>query len=148
MSHTISEALLPMLHEAFPQHRMQLGPQAHILATYQSPNREVGCVAIQDDGDEITLFLADKTHLHFGNYDDSLSEKEKAQDIAGQVVAFLGKLFADQIEFYGNGASGGCHERNSKQRGIISKLLAGAQSYVWSGPLSQRGDASQETPAK
>jgi hypothetical protein len=136
MSLKLSERLLPLLREAFPNEAVELGPQAHILATYTSPHPEVGCVAIQDDGDEITLFLGGRTHMHFGSYDDDLSEERRSLAIAEQVVVFLRRLFADEIEFYGNGAAGGCRERSEVKRGFVSRILLGHKSYVWSGPVA------------
>jgi hypothetical protein len=137
----LSEMLLPRLREAFPGQRMELGPESHILATFYSPNPEVGALAIQDDGDEITVFLADRTHFHIECSDEQKTEQERAEDITAQLLEFLTKLFADQIEFYGTGASGGCRERQTKRRGVLSRLLLGSQSYVWSGPLAESGDA-------
>ncbi|MBX7228951.1 MAG: hypothetical protein K1X48_05045 [Burkholderiaceae bacterium] len=137
----LSETLLPRLREAFPEQRMELGPEAHILATFYSPSPEVGALAIQDDGDEITIFLADRTHFHIECSDEQKTEQERAEDITTQVLEFLTKLFADEIEFYGTGASGGCRERQAKKRGFLSRLLLGGRSYVWSGPLAQSGDA-------
>lgn len=141
MSLHFSETLLPLLREAFPGQRMELGPEPHILATFHSPNSEVGCLAIQDDGDEITLFLGDRTHFHIECSDDGLTEQQKAEDIAAQTLVFMRKLFADEIEFYGNGASGGHRVRQATRRGLLSRLLLGRKSYVWSGPLAQSGDA-------
>ena len=136
MSLHLSERLLPLLRDAFPTQAIELGPQAHILATYSSHHPEVGSAAIQDDGDEITLFLGNKTHLHFGSYDETISEEQRAIDIANQVVAFLEKLFADEIEFYGYGAAGGCRERSECKRGFMSRVLLGYKTYVWSGPVA------------
>jgi hypothetical protein len=141
MSLNLSETILPLLREAFPGQRMELGPQKHILATFYSPSPEVGCLAIQDDGDEITMFLANRTHFHIGCYDDALTEQQKTEAIAGEVLDFMRKLFSDEIEFFGTGPSGGCREWQSTKRGLLSKLLLGSKSYVWSGPLAQIGKA-------
>jgi hypothetical protein len=136
MPHTLAEKLLPRLSEAFPHQRMQLGSQPRVLATYRSPHPEVGCAEIHDDDDEITIYLGDRTHVHFGNYNDQLSADERAEDTVNQVIAFLDELFADQIEFFGNGCAGGCRNRDQKDRGALSKLFFGKRSFVWSGPLT------------
>ena len=87
------------------------------------------------EGDEVTLFLAERTHQHFACFDIGLNEEEKAERVIAEVVTFLQKLFADRIEFYGGRYGGGCRERQIEARGWLSKRMFGGMSYVWSGPI-------------
>jgi len=106
------------------------------FAVFQSPCSRVGELQIWDDGIELTVFIGDFTHFHIGNYDDSFSKEKKEEAIVGALLLFLEKLFADEIEFFGNGRSGGQRERNQKPRGFLSKWLFGKNSWTWTGPIN------------
>jgi hypothetical protein len=135
MDTPLSRSLIPKLRARFPAVAMRVEPDAQSLVVFPPQHPAVGDVAIQDDGDELTLYLGGFSHIHFSNDDDTLCAEEKAEDIAHQVVQFLAKLFADQIEFYGSAAfAGGCRERGTTKRSAVSKFLLG-RSWVWSGPL-------------
>jgi hypothetical protein len=131
----LSDFLIPKLLSSFSGDMMRLAREDNSVAVFSSKHPDIGDLVIQDDGDEFTIFLGRFTHVHFNNYDEGLSDREKAERIANDVVVFLQKLFADQIEFYGTGSVGGWRERHRKKRGIISKFILAEKTYVWSGPV-------------
>jgi hypothetical protein len=131
----LRDALIPRLHAAFPDMSMNVGSEGEPLVTFSAKHADVGNLVIQDEGDELTVLIGDITHRHFGNYDRGLGANEKAESIASEVVEYLRKLFADEIEFFGDGLRGGARARGAKARGMLSKLFLGAKTYVWSGPL-------------
>jgi hypothetical protein len=131
----LRDALIPRLHAAFPDVPMKIGGEDEPLVTFSAKHADVGNVVIQDEGDELTVLIGGITHRHFENHGDGLNANAKADAIAMEVVEYLRKLFADEIEFFGDGIRGGARERSSKPRGMLSKLFLGAKTYVWSGPI-------------
>ena len=98
----------------------------------------VGGVEVHDEMEELSVHVGRFTHLHFSNYDRSLSEEQAAERIADDALAFLTKLFADQVVMWGSQAGrGGCYERENGPGSILS--FNRGQEYVWSGPISTQG---------
>jgi len=88
-------------------------------------------VQIFDDGSEVTLVAGKFTHGHFSDF-DSKSPDEAVKNIVDDVIAFLERLFADQIVLWGSQrGSGGWYNRDREQ-----SAFAKAPLYVWSGPLA------------
>ena len=125
-----------MLNAAFPEVAMRVGQQDEALVVIPAKHHSVGDLVIHDEGDELTVLLGSITHRHFCSQDSSASPEAQAEGIAFEVTTYLRQVFADEIEFYGTGGSGGATVRSDKRRGILSRLLLGKKSYVWSGPLS------------
>jgi hypothetical protein len=126
----ISAALIPKLQEHFAGRGLRTAA-ASPCAIFPAVHPEVGDIEIYDDGDEATLLVGSFTHGHFSNYDHELSDAQRAEKIAEEVVSFLKALFADQIVLWGSHeGSGGWH-----QRGEYSEYKKDAKEYVWSGPL-------------
>lgn len=107
------------------------------FAIFQSPCHRVGELQIWSDEIELTVFIGDFTHFHIGNYDDLLSKEKKEEAIVEELVQFLEKLFADEIEFFGGPGKGGQRERKGKPRGFLSKWLFGQDSWTWTGPVNR-----------
>lgn len=127
----LADTLIPKLRRRFPDRQMRLGTPPSPCVVFPAIHPEVGDVEIYDDGDELTLVAGKFTHGHFSNYDDALSNQEKAEQITDSVILFLDELFADRIVLWGSHeGSGGWYKR-----GESSSFQQGARGYVWSGPL-------------
>ena len=85
---------------------------------------------IDDDGDEITLFIGNVTHGHFNRFD--LDGDEAAQAIGEAVVEFLGELFSDRIVVWKRSLSGGW---SAVPDGLPPQPHGDAESHLWSRPL-------------
>jgi hypothetical protein len=129
----ISDSLIPKLQQRFPSRGLKVGAPPQPCATFPAIHPEVGDVVISDDGYELTLEAGNFTHSHFSNYDNSLSETQKAERIAEDVSQFLEELFADRVILWGSHAgSGGWYPRDAEP----SELFSGhGELYVWSGPI-------------
>jgi hypothetical protein len=71
-------------------------------------NPAVGRIEVQDDGNELIVYVGDFTHGHFSCYDDSLAQDEIEADVVTQVLEFVSDVFADKVEFYRTSYGGGC----------------------------------------
>jgi len=129
----ISDFLIPKLRQRFPNHRIKVGVPPEPCAVFPAIHPEVGDVVISDDGYELTLEAGNFTHSHFSNYDESLSETQRAECIAEDVAQFLDELFADRVILWGSHhGSGGWYPRGTEP----SRVFSGhGELYVWSGPL-------------
>jgi hypothetical protein len=129
----ISDFLIPMLRQRFPSRGLRTGVPPEPCAVFPATHPEVGDVVISDDGYELTLEAGNFTHSHFANYDDKLSETQKAERIAEDVAEFLEELFADRIILWGSHAgSGGWYARDA---GPSHVSRGHGELYVWSGPV-------------
>lgn len=133
----LRDALIPKLRAAFPGEAIRVGGDAEALVVFPAKHPEVGDVVIQDEGDELTVMLGRITRRHFGSPSPQSSVEDQAEQIATEVTEYLRQLFADQIEFYGDGNRGGARARSNKERGLLSKLFFGSRTYVWSGPVER-----------
>lgn len=136
MPASLLSALVPKLRSHFPDRPFTsaLGDSPTLIFPCEHP--DVGDVEIHEDGDELTVVLGNFTHTHFDCYEQNASEADRADSICASVIKLLDDLFADRIELYGSHAgSGGFRRRGEKDRGLLSKTLLGASSFVWSGPL-------------
>ena len=132
----LREVLVPKLLAAFPDAGMLVGKGDEPLFVFPAKHSEIGDLIIQDEGDEITVILGNITHRHFCSDSAELDASQRADRIATELQEYLRGLFADEIEFYGNGSKGGARSRSATKRGLLSKILLGKRSYVWSGPIN------------
>lgn len=131
----IEKYLVPKVRARFGDRPIDLAIETEFEMIFPCVHPEFGDIAIYDDGNEITVFVGNFTHTHFPNYDEELSDSERAANIAEDVMEFLEDVFADRIEFYGSqSAMGGWRFRKDKPRGFLARALFGGR-YVWSGPL-------------
>ncbi len=108
------------------------------VVTFPAKHSAVGSVEVHDNGEELTVYAGNFSHLHFSSYDGSLSKEQAAERIADDALAFLTKLFADKIVMWGShGGRGGCYEREAGPSSIFS--FKRGQEYVWSGPVPKQG---------
>ena len=128
----ISDLLIPELQQRFPGRGLRVGSPPEACAVFPSAHPEVGDVVIQDDGTEVTVCLGNFTHSHFANYEDTLTQEQKVEQITADVVAFLEDLFADRVVLWGSRrGAGGWRSRDDE-----AKHSNYVVEYVWSGPLS------------
>jgi hypothetical protein len=136
MASLITARLVPLLREHFSPNVVRIAPEQVPFAVFPAVHSDVGNIELYDDGDELTISLGHFTHRHLGNYDEGLSDGQKADLIAAECVKFLDDIFADRVEFFGSHTGGGgCGLRTDGPRGFFSRSLYGKKSFVWSGPL-------------
>ena len=122
----IATVLIPQLQARFPDRALRISDDSPPIATFPAINSEVGDIEIHDDGDEVTLYLVNFSHGHFGNYEDHLPLAVRQQKIVDAVVDTLDRIFTEKIEFSTGRWSGGWGPRGSC-RGDV---------FVWSGRVS------------
>lgn len=127
-------AMIKVMERRFPEIEFSINEQDHLISI-PSKHKEVGSIDIQDDYDELTVFVGNFTHWHVGCYEVGLSEEQKADSVAEDVADFLGDMFSNKIIMWGcHQKGGGCYLKGEKPN---SKSWLGAQhrEWVWSGPL-------------
>jgi hypothetical protein len=140
MTLSLETRILLLLQARFPGQSMQAFPGKSPFAVFPAIHSDVGDIEISDDGDELTVLIGKFTHSHFANYDQGISDDERADRISQALVSFLDDLFADRIEMYGTHlGGGGTRVRGRQALGVVSKASTGSKTFVWSGPL--RNDA-------
>ena len=135
---TLIQNLVSILHGRFSHGTFAVSSEGGTKVVFPAVHPEVGNIEVLDDGDELTVYLGNFTHLHFEGDDEGPSEAQGGEKIAEEVAEFLEAVLADRIEFYGSSpGGGGCRPRQEKKRGWLSRLLLGRRTYVWSGPLDE-----------
>ena len=76
--------------------------------------KEFGDIEVFEDNGELTVIVGRFTHMHFTSSDAAIS--------------FLDEVFDDHWEFY---RARGCRRRGD--RTLLSKIVFGGKTYVWSG---------------
>lgn len=105
-------------------------------AIFPAKHPVVGAVEVLDDGDELTICVGNFTHVHFNNYDNSLTIGQAGTRIVDDAVDFLVRLFSDQIVLWGSRSGrGGCYSRGERPSMLSIKR---GQEYSWSGPISNQ----------
>lgn len=126
--------LVPRLEAEFPSQFRVAGN----IVSFPAKHPAVGSVEVHDDAEELTVYVGNFTHIHFSNYDSTLSAERAAERIAADTLALLIRLFADQIVMWGSHRGcGGCYEREKGSNSDFS--FNRGQEYVWSGPISKNG---------
>ena len=124
------------LRERFPDTPFVFHEAPTPFATLEGPCVEIGRLELHDDGDEVTVYLTEISHGHFGCYDDdSPTLEEKERRIAANVLEFLEDLFADRVVVYrvvGGFADGWSVLKEGQILPSPSKLR---RQFVWSGPI-------------
>jgi len=130
----IAAKLIPRLQERFPDRDGRFDFSSKPCAVFPAEHQDVGDLEIFDDGWELTVVAGKFTHGHFSNYEETLSEEQKAEKIVEDVSAFLEKLFTDQIILWGSHrGGGGWRVRNAAQESNF--IQPTGAFYVWSGSL-------------
>jgi hypothetical protein len=130
--------LEPALRQRFSSQPFEIHQENAPFATLDAPCAGIGRLELCDDGDEVTVYLTELTHGHFGCYEDDLSTEEKERAIASDVVDFLDALFADRVVAYrviGGFAGGWRLLDDGEDLPPPSKLKS---QYVWSHPIEHK----------
>jgi len=136
----LADRLITTLHSQLPHQPMSVGGAEGVVVVFPAAHSDVGDIQVHDNGDELIVMVGNFTHTHFNNHDRGLSNSERAERIADDVVAFLKDIFSDRIEFFGSHTgAGGWRKRKPKERGFLSKAVFGSKTYVWSGPVGNDG---------
>lgn len=130
----IRDHLLPALASRFPDRFFVIGTFPDADVTLPFPYEKIGPLEISDDGDEVTVFIGEVTHGHFGCYEESYSEEEMHRQIVENVMDFLDDLFADRVVLFRalGGRTGGWRTLASDQQ---PKRFWFGEQFLWSRPL-------------
>jgi hypothetical protein len=138
MTGPLSEKLIARLSARFPNRGLRLHQGKHPVASFPAAHTEVGDLRIDDDGNELTIFVGQLTHGHFSPTTYRAPSQQNDEELIERVIAFLDEVFNDQIEFWAAGRMGGWHPRGQEP----SVQRPNMRRFVWSGPVpppEQRG---------
>ena len=139
----LGQAMSARLVDAFPDVTRGEPAEARTLAVFRSANASIGEIVLMDDGEELTAYVGQFTHLHFdgGGIDDDETPAAHEGRVVDEVMGWSAEVFADRIEFFGSHErGGGCRPRTGAARGRLSRWFFGARTWVWSGPVDPPGD--------
>ncbi len=112
-----------------------LNPTPTAFVGFNPKHTAVGNVLIEQEGNELIVFVGDITHGHFGSYEDDLSEDERETVIASELVDFLADLFDDKILLFKARWGGGW---SRLEDGFKENLVTGRRTWFnWSGPIDR-----------
>jgi hypothetical protein len=131
----IADVLIPQLRAKFSDRGLLVGSPPDPIAVFPARCEAVGPLTIYDDGDEVTIDIANVAHGHVNPYDQATSEAEIAQWVTDCVVNFLEELFADRVLLWAvdGGRVGGW--RTSFDGAIPRDIPKEADLFVWSREL-------------
>ena len=89
---------------------------------------DVGSLDIQDDYDELTIFVGNFTHWHSGYFNEAEEDLEQLNEIVTDVAEYLEDMFNDKIFMWGSASKGG------GTQAIEDGFKTKKNGYVWSGP--------------
>jgi len=113
--------------------KVRINPESTEFAVFAAKHHAVGDVILEVAGDEVTIFIGDITHGHFGSYEPDLLEEEHGVAIASEVVDFLADLFADKYLLFKASWGGGW---TRVEDGFKETFLTGRKKWFnWSGPI-------------
>jgi len=144
----ISDKLIARVKERFPHAKAIFGAPPKPSVVFPALHPEVGDIEIYDDGSELTLIAGHFTHSHFSDYDNK-SNDESEQAIVNDLIAFLERLFTNQVILWGShNSGGGWYNRDGTdcKNPELESMKQVKQLYVWSGPL--RGGAADSEDAQ
>jgi len=138
---TISDLLIPILKERFPNSGLQIGTAPDPIAVFPPKHPLVGNVSIMDEGDEALIYIGEITHVHFNDYDEELSPEEHLKAVVNMVVDYLEELFNDHVLLWGSGKGTG--GSRGQFEGVVPEDIPKREKlFVWSGPI----DAVKRVP--
>jgi hypothetical protein len=101
------------------------------------PVREgFGSIKIEDDGDELFVVVGNFTHWHAGCCSEELSNEEKIEAIAEDIVEFLDDLVNDKIILWGSHQGAGGFFYREHLQDWTSQARTD-RKWLWSGPLCE-----------
>jgi hypothetical protein len=127
---TIRDSVLVMIRERFPDRDFVIEmPPSPTIVTLEAPYPELGTLAIEDDGDEVTVHVGRVTHGHFNAFHEIPDDRPAA--IADLLGEFLEALFADRVLLYRNRFSGGWRYLEDGEQ----PRPTGRSEFLWSRPV-------------
>jgi hypothetical protein len=138
---SIAAVLIPELQRRFPGRGLRIAPKPGRYAVFPAAHPLVGDIAIDEDGDDLIVYLGHFTHAHLGNNDEGLRGAERATAIVANLMELLQAVFADRVVMWGshNGGGGFCAKEEGWDLGVVEavpeRLEESAQVFVWSGPV-------------
>ncbi len=93
-------------------------------AVFYSPSKEVGEIRVYEYENEVVIGLGEISRRNFEGLKAPWTLEEKEEFIE-DVLQFLEKLLAGEIEFWGTTAKGGFRSKTYKPRGFFSRLFFG-----------------------
>ena len=96
--------LVKRLREEFPGLDVLAQDAAVVIP---SPNPVIGKIEIEADTHGWIVSIGDLTHGHFDHFAPGLDRNAMLVEAAHQVMMFLGDVFAERIEFFGDAQSSG-----------------------------------------
>lgn len=127
----LSLLLRPQIAQRFQAQRPVFHDGLEPFVTFAPKWSGFGTLALYDDMDEVTICYGEFTHVHVGNSDNGLSEDQRGQLIAADVVQALDDTFADRVEFFANERGGGAGPVGSFRDEPIANR-PGTRRGVWS----------------
>jgi hypothetical protein len=121
------EAMKKELEAQFPNLQFSADDEKKLISI-PPIHENVGSLDIQDDYDELTIFVGNFTHWHCGCINDSSGAVEEVQEIVSGVVEYLHDMFNDKIFMWGSAMKSGGTQL------IEDDFKTNKQGYVWSGP--------------
>ncbi len=115
--------------ELVPQRFAKTGCSVDIarnpIIKFAAAHPDVGDLTVYDDGEDLTIYVGDITHVHFGCYEDDWSEDRKRLAIVDDVSHFVREVITEEIELFKTSFAGGFAPRG-EGKGLV---------LVWTGPL-------------
>jgi len=101
----------------------------------KGPNDRIGNIELEDDLDEIIVFVGSFTHWHAACYDQTINKEARYQQISAEITDFLKNLFSNKLILWGSYKTrGGFYnidlDINEQDSPCEPK---GVEQYFWSG---------------
>jgi hypothetical protein len=129
----LRDVLVPEIRARFAGRQMRIGKSPGPVIVFPAVDAEVGDLRIHDDGDEVTLFIGDHSHLHFSIDADAGEEQEQMREVTESTLDFLSNLFADRVLMQCS-ADHRMGEVTIESGGLKAPVRAdGWLAYRWSG---------------
>ncbi len=128
------QAMIKILKRDFPEVKFSVNEKDYLISI-PPKHHQVGSIDIQDDFDELTVFVGNFTHWHVGCYEKNLTEEQKANSVAEEVAEFLRDMFSDKIIMGGCNQTGGSFYLKGEKPNSKPWLGSQHKEWVWSGPL-------------
>ncbi len=121
------EAMKKEMESQFPSLQFSTDDEKKLISIPPVCN-DVGSIDIQDDYDELTVFVGNFTHWHCGYFNEKSGNPDEVKEIVTEVAEYLQDMFNDKIFMWGSSMKGGGTQL------IEDGFKTKKQGYVWSGP--------------
>lgn len=122
------EAMKKEIKSQFPSLQFTVSEEKKLISI-PPIHKDVGSIDIQDDFDELTIFVGNFTHWHCGYFNEQVGNLEEVQEIVSEVTEYLRDMFNDKIFMWGSAMEGGGTQL------IENNFKTDKFGFVWSGPF-------------